>query len=435
MKKLGLYGYGVYGKRVSESLRLYWEGEYPVTAIFDKNLTGEKDGHWDLCVLSPEALEEEYKKGTFEAIMVCIFSSADHDAVLSQLTALGIPVFVPGRIEDFARPESFLQEKNPAVSVNAENYSFHAYRNMFGTVGDFERSQFFFLFNEDGKVNIENYEYYPETYRHFLMYPFRLKNPLPEKVYLKGDYCLLAKAYSFNYWHFTFESMDCVYLLEKAGFRGKYIYNERSFSKELLKIMGISSDRLIRTKDFEIHKVYVFETLYGINRKKYLPLDHPDKVIPQMSKSLQLKLQRDERSPKKLYIKRIGVRKLLNGEDIALKNGYTVIVPEEYSVREQMELFYNADIVLCPHGANSTNFLYMRKGAVFVEIFSDRWHAKLNDRHCENIGVHYLELVGPSRENASSGQLSDYIVDEDALQQIILRAEKIAASEAETAKH
>ncbi len=124
------------------------------------------------------------------------------------------------------------------------------------------------------------------------------------------------------------------------------------------------------------------------------------------------------------------MRKLLNGEDIAVKNGYTVIVPEEYSVREQMDLFHNADIILCPHGANSTNFIYMREGAVFAEIFSDRWHARINGRHCEHIGVHYLEMVGTACGDGPFPERLDYTVKEESLQRFILRAEAIAAAEA-----
>ena len=430
MGKLGLYGYGTYGKRASESLRRYWGGRHLVTAIFDEDPDGKKDDCWDLPVLSPDRIEEEYGKGTFDTVMICIYALEGRKEAMERLEALGIPLFIPGKAEDFAGPESFLQAEEPEIRVDEDNYSFHVYRNMLGAAADFERCQFFFLFNEEGKVNIDNFRNYPEFQYYFLMHPFRLKDPLPEKIYMEGSYCLLAKAYSINYWHFTFESLDCVYLMEKAGFQGKYIYNARSFTKDLLLSIGISPDRLIATEDLELHKVYVFETLYDINHEQILPVDHSDKVIPQMARLLQSNLKRDSRLPKKLYIKRIGVRKLLNGEDIAVKNGYTVIVPEEYSVREQMDLFHNADIILCPHGANSTNFIYMREGAVFAEIFSDRWHMRLNGQHCKHLGIHYLEMEGPAHDDGSLPQFLDYTVKEESLQRFIDRAEAIAAAEA-----
>ena len=426
MKKLALYGYGIYGKRASESFRLYWGGEYLVTAVFDREPAGKRDLFWDLPVLGTDRLSEEYRKGVFEAVMICIFDHRIRDEVGGLLDSLGIPAFVPGTPEDFADPGAFLQAEDPGITINAENYNFHVYRNMLGAAADFERKQFFFLFNEDGKISVDNFRNYPESYRHLVLYPFRLKDPLPEKVYMKGSYCLIAKAYSTNYWHFTFEAADCVYLLERSGYRGKYIYNDLPFSRELLMIMGISPDRLIRTIDLDVHKVYVFETLVDLNHDRLLLPHEYNKVLSQMAGFLQTRLRSDPLSPKKLYIRRIGVRRLLNAEEIAVKNGYTVMVPEEHSVEEQMTLFHNADVVLCPHGANSTNFLYMRKGSVFVEIFSDRWPPKMNGTQCRDIGVRYLEMTGTAREDGSA-IYADYTVDEDELQQMICRAESLAA--------
>ena len=77
-------------------------------------------------------------------------------------------------------------------------------------------------------------------------------------------------------------------------------------------------------------------------------------------------------------LKRIGRGKLLDADDLLAEYGFTCIVPEDYTVKEQMALFFNADIVFCVHGANSTNCLYMRKGTVFIEAFSSYWMNQCN---------------------------------------------------------
>lgn len=260
MKKIALYGYGVFGKRAAESFRCFWDGEYQVTAIFDRDRAGEGDKYWGLIVSAPEKISEEYENGTYEAVMVCISYEETRIQIKKQIEALNIPVFLPGKTEDFAKPESFQKENVPEVILDRKKYSLHVYRNMLGAVADFARWQIVFLFDENGKLNIENYRTYRKEFEPLLlMVPFRLRNPLPEKVYMKGDYCVVAKAFSPNYWHFTFEAADCVYLLETAGYRGKYIFNDLPFARELLEIMGVSSDRLIGTKELEIHKAYVFE--------------------------------------------------------------------------------------------------------------------------------------------------------------------------------
>ena len=94
-----------------------------------------------------------------------------------------------------------------------------------------------------------------------------------------------------------------------------------------------------------------------------------------------------------------------------------------------MTLFFNADIVLCPHGANSANCLYMHQGAVFAEMFSDSWHAPMNTEICEANGVHYLKLIGKSCTDNIEDIDADYSVDEDEMQRMILAAEQIIACE------
>ena len=435
MKRIALYGYGKFGKRTAESFRFFWGDEYRVTAVFDKDGQYKKDRFWDLPVQSPSRIKPEYEKGTFDAVMVCIFTKKVRNEVAEYLTDMGIPVFVPGDVRDFADYKAFDEDTDPGITVSREKYSFHVYKNMLGAVADCERYQIFFLFNEEGRVNIDNYRKYIEDYEsHMLLYPFRLRDPLPERIYLSGDYCAITKPYSVNYWHFTFEAADCVYLLEKAGFTGKYIYNERIFSRELLQIMGISPERIIATKELDLHKVYVFERLFHINHEGLQHMECSKDVLPEMAESIKKKLKINKDAPKKLFIKRLGIRKMLNGEDIAVKNGFRVITPEEYSVKEQMELFYNADIVISPHGANCTNYLYMHKGAVFAETFSDRWHMDINAGVCEACGVRYLQMKGKAiTGSGADGQYADFTVDEEEFIQLIRKAEQTAYGNGETA--
>jgi len=418
---------------MAESFRLYWDGKYTVTAIFDKAPSGKKDAFWSLPVQHVDRIRAEYEKGVFEAVMICLFQRYEFDEVKRQLDEQGIPVFFPGREEDFAEAESFLQEEHPDILVSRPHYRFHVYRNMLGAVSSANRESLLFLFNEEGKLNVDNYRKYKNYFMPLLLsYPFRLKDPIPERVYLKGSYCPIVKTYSSNYGHFTLEIADCVYLMEAAGYRGKYIYYKKPYADELLRMLGISPDRLVSMTDLALNKVYVFENLYDINHDDMGEMVYSQTVLPEMAERIRPQLTRDERLPKKLYVKRIGIRKLLNGEKIARENGFTVMIPEEHSLREQMELFYNADIVLCPHGANSTNFLYMHRGAVFAEIFSDKWYMDINSGVCRACGIHYLQLTGHAEKaEGPKDMFADYSVDEASLRHLIKEAETLAAEKPE----
>ena len=430
MKRIALYGYGTYGKRASESFRFFWRGDPAVTAIFDRDRAGERDAYLDLTVLPPDRLEEEYIRGTFEAVMICIFDGEERLSVKKLLWDLGIPLFLPGKEEDIAGPEAFTEVSDPGISVERDRYSFHIYRDMMAAAADFERTQVIFLFDpKTGRVNIDGYKKYRHWYGEILFqYPFPFRDPVPEKIVLKGDWCILAKPYAFNYGHFTFEAADCVYLLEKAGYKGKYLVNERRFTKEVLRLLGVSPERLVSTEELDIHKVYVFERLFSLEHSGFGQMEYSKEVLPEMADLVRKKLTRDLRSPKRIYIRRTGVRKLLNGEAFAGKHGFTVIVPEEHSVVEQMNLFYNADIVLCPHGANSTNFLYMHKGAVFAEVFSGLWNKDINAGICEAGGVHYLKAAGQAPEDGAEDKDADYTVPEADLRNLVRKAEMLLAA-------
>ena len=49
------------------------------------------------------------------------------------------------------------------------------------------------------------------------------------------------------------------------------------------------------------------------------------------------------------------------------------MVPEKCCIHEQMKYFYNADIIVTPHGANCANLLFTKEGASMVECFGHMW--------------------------------------------------------------
>lgn len=433
MKRIGLYGYGFCGKTMSESFYRYWGGEYEVTAIFDREPGDGSDPFWNIPILPPDHMKEAYESGVFDAVMVCIRDWVVRGEVNLLLEEQGIPLFFPGREEDIVGPEFFLQEEDPDVEVCREGYSFHVYRNIYGAKSGLS-NYVLLLFNDEGKVNADNYKKYFEYFEPFMRaHPFRLRDTVMEKVFLEGDWCSLLRSHSSNFGHFTMDIADGAYLLETAGFTGKYLYNEKGagFIVPLLQMLGVSSDRLVSSAEIAPDKVYVFERLFNINHDGKRPMEYSPDVLPEMGAFVRRQLTRDNRYPKKVYVKRIGVRKLLNGDGLARQNGYYIMTPEEHSLQEQMQYFFNADIVVCPHGANSSNFLYMRPGTVFAEIFSDRWHMDVNSEVCEACGVHYLQMTGHAVDADSFAMHTDYTVDEDAYQKLIDEAERLFGQSAE----
>ena len=88
-----------------------------------------------------------------------------------------------------------------------------------------------------------------------------------------------------------------------------------------------------------------------------------------------------------------------------------------------MKLFYNADIVFCVHGANSTNCLYMRKGTVFIEAFSSYWMNRCNLYVLATEGISYLPVssLETVRDN-KDGVSRDFTFPEALLRMTIQNA-------------
>ena len=425
---IALWGYGPFGKRTSESMKRYWGDAYAVTKIYDLEKR-EQDPWWGLEVSSPGSISGDYHAGVFEKVMICIHGRMARNQVKEHLDEIGVPRFFPGNIEDIIPAEQFEKSDGGIQCARGDEYSSFFLKNMRGAVSDHDRTGLMYLFNEDGKIPEENVLYFmAEEQDRAVMTPFRLKHALPERVKLDGTYCVLARLYSENYWHFTFLSADCVSLLEDAGYQGKYIISGTESNLALMHLLGVCDDRIVKLGDLENHKVYEFDELVMLNYNGRGMVDHSVGAVARVAEKIKKQLVRREDAPKKLYVKRIGLRKLIHGDVIAKELGFEIFVPEEHTLKEQMEAFYNADIVLTPHGANSTNCIYMRKGAVFVEILSLAWQNYINRGICEYQGIHYLSETGePIKKirNPEEGIFVDYSVSEEKMRRVVKKAEEL----------
>ncbi|GAB4134101.1 MAG: hypothetical protein Fur0046_05550 [Cyanobacteria bacterium J069] len=86
----------------------------------------------------------------------------------------------------------------------------------------------------------------------------------------------------------------------------------------------------------------------------------------------------DSTLPKRLYISRQKARdrRVINEEAVMSfleSRGFTTIYLETCAIAEQAQLFYNADIVVSPHGSGLTNLAFCRPGTQVIELFSPNY--------------------------------------------------------------
>ena len=344
-----------------------------------------------LQIHDPEELPADYSDGLFEKVLICMYYVSQKPKQF--LRKHTIPELYLGCPDDLYPLSSFEQGKKP-FEIGREGYGFYVIKNLYGAMANYESVEMLYLFDDEGRVVKEHRDHFDPEYFEWFKYPFVFRHSKAEKIFYEGQYCILTKKHSNNYWHYTYSNLEVVWLLEKAGFQGKYVVPDMEYGSELLRLLDVSSDRIISLKAFEHNRIYVFEEVFYVVAVKPFGEDlvYGSPVLLEAVEYIKKKLPVDPSLPKKIYVKRIGKRKLLGADDILAGYGFTTIIPEDYSVWEQMKLFYNADIVFCVHGANSTNCLYMRKGTVFIEAFSSYWMNRCNLYVLATEGISYLPV-------------------------------------------
>ena len=424
MMKIAIWGYGRYGRRMFDSLTRFCSEEYEVVRVYDAAYQKLKntEGELILKIHNPEELPEDYRKGLFEKVLISIYSYSREPNIF--LLKHSIPELNLGCLDDFYPLSSFEQGKKP-FEIEREGYDFYVLKNLYGAKANYDSKTVLCLFDDEGRVVKEHRDNFDPEFSDRYKYPFVFRHSKAEKRFLEGQYCILTKQHSVNYWHYTYNHLEVVWLLEKAGFQGKYVVPASEFGGELLRLLDVPDERIISLNAFEHNKIYVFEEVFYIVAVKPFGEDlvFGSPALLEAAEYIKKKLPIDPTLPKKIYVKRIGKRKLLDADDILAEYGFITMIPEDYSVKEQMTLFYNADIVFCVHGANSTNCLYMRKGAVFVEVFSSYWMNRCNLYALASQGVDYLPVSSlETVRNNKDGLLEDFSLPEALLRMTIQNA-------------
>ena len=227
-----------------------------------------------------------------------------------------------------------------------------------------------------------------------------------------------------NLWHWLFESMPKICLMESAGYKGQYIVNATSkVVLEGLELMGVGPERIVHCAGPHlIRRAVIPHVIYwsGLYEHK--------RVLSTIRERL-LEAAGALEGEKRCFIRRIGTRCLLNeAELLAALHAYDieVLVPEEHSLRAQISFMSNAGLTLSPHGANSALAFFQQRKSVFMEFFG---HDHINNG-CNLITIKFLELLYlPVTQTVLSGQplgvgasgagLDDYRIDVDLVAAIL----------------
>jgi len=213
---------------------------------------------------------------------------------------------------------------------------------------------------------------------------------------------LTGGAGNFNYWHWLFDVLPRFKILQNVLDLKTIDFFllpnlNKKFQKESLDLIGIpEAKRLssLENRHIECNKIIVTDHPYVIrNNASQELLDLPEWIISWLKETLTKSLILEDASfPKNIYIDRKDadpnikvLRKILNEEEIIYKiqkKNYKIITLSNYSLTDQIKLFYNAKNIIGLHGAGFANVIFSKPNTNMLELKSSG-----AGKACENLAL------------------------------------------------
>ena len=208
-----------------------------------------------------------------------------------------------------------------------------------------------------------------------------------------------------NFFHWIFDTLSKLRCLEISSKLKKFPLIIRSpllkYQKETLQIFGITNKIIITNKSSYKANNLFFSSLssppaYNIDTIKWLR----KKFLKGVKKNNNKKFER-------IYISREDAqhRKVKNSieiENMLHKYKFKKYVLSKYSVKEQVNIFRNANCIIMPHGSAGSHILNSPKKCTIIELHSPK---QLNNMFCclsKILGLKYGFLIGEEADNKNN---------------------------------
>lgn len=212
-----------------------------------------------------------------------------------------------------------------------------------------------------------------------------------------------------NYYHWLFNALPKIHLLDKSGIKYNKIYVEvkNNVQEETLKILGYESEKIINssTIDFLSASQLIVPSLPDYKKVGNITAWSCNFL---RQKFLNYNIQESKFSNRKyrrIYISRVDARyrKVVNELEFIRfleSYGFSVIQTENLSFLDQVNLFRDAEVVIAPHGAGLSNLVFCQKGVKVVEIFSSVYVIPCYWILSQHIGLDYYYLIGEDKKQS-----------------------------------
>ncbi|MBG1245356.1 glycosyltransferase family 61 protein [Nostoc sp. NZL] len=258
---------------------------------------------------------------------------------------------------------------------------------------------------------------------------------LPNLNYVDGTVAVLSAAGGEGYFHWMFDVLPRIHLLNQAEIQfnhiDKFLVNSLHlcFQKETLEILGIPEKKIIESRQFPHIKAkqLVVPSLPGQTgnipkwacdflKTKILVNSSTEKV----AKGNLIYISRD----------RAAFRRIINEDELVQflnKFKFEVIFLEKISVAEQASVLSSASVIVAAHGAGLSNLVFCSPGTKIIELFSPNYVNGCYWVLSNNMELDYYYLIGEGEEPEKF--CDPHCMAEDILINIDLLAEVLKIAE------
>ena len=209
-----------------------------------------------------------------------------------------------------------------------------------------------------------------------------------------------------NYFHFIFDLIPKIYLLEKIypieSVDYFYVPEIKIWQKKIYSFFNINEKKLIDSKKFRhiegdliiavTHPWYFKKDVHSetrnipkwiidYNRNKFLPL------MKRFNNDKKIFLDRSSSKYNHCQIKNNNEIK-----DLLIKKGFTSYKVEELDIKEQIYLFNEASIIIGAHGAAFTNIVFCKPATKIIELIPLSHPSKKSERISKVLKLDYLKI-------------------------------------------
>lgn len=196
-------------------------------------------------------------------------------------------------------------------------------------------------------------------------------------------YFLLFCNIPYNYYHFWMDFIPKLYIYKSLNIDFKLLFNYsyfKDFQKQIMDLMEFDYNKIIMNANnvsFQNIVYHCSDSITFLTKDEKLP-EYPIYCMRMLRNNLIQQNKLKQTTAKNIYISRKQQRErnVINEDklmEFLKKYNFQIYQLENMNVIEQIELFYNANIVIAPHGAGSINVVFSENLKIYIEIHNKNY--------------------------------------------------------------